>query len=747
VAVNRAHIVDENLLGFLRRWEGPDVGRADLSEPVRPDSRLTGRQLLELIEAQFQARMLDLEARALKARDEGYYTIASAGHEGNAAVAAAARPTDPAFLHYRSGAFFAARARQLPGQTPIFDVLLSLCASADDPIAGGRHKVFGSAPLWIPPQTSTIASHLPKATGAAFALERARRLGLTLPVPEDSIVLCTFGDASINHAAALAGINSALWAHHQRLPIPLLLVCEDNGLGISVRTPIEWIEQSWSRRSGLAYFRADGLDLAETYEQASQAVQWCRERRAPTLLHLKLVRLLGHAGSDVETSYLDRTHIEANEARDPLLLGCRLALESGVTTRDQLLHLYEEIRNRVEAAGDEAASRPHLESVEEILAPLAPLTPDAVEAEARRADFAEARSKHWGGTLPEDEGRPRHMAVQINRALHDLMLAHPRMLVFGEDVARKGGVYHVTDQLWKRFGSGRVFNTLLDETSILGLAIGAAQMGLMPVPEIQYLAYYHNAQDQIRGEAASLQYFSNGQFRNPLVIRVASFGYQRGFGGHFHNDGSIAAMRDVPGVVIACPSRGDDAAGMLRTCMALAQVDGRVVFFLEPIALYMTKDLHEARDGGWQFDYPAPGTAVPFSRGRLYADGEGGDLTIVSWGNGLWRSLRARKVLQDRHDLRVRVVDLRWLQPLDLELLSSEARATGRLLLVDEGRRTGGLSEGIVTALVDHLGSDVPAMARYCGEDCFVPLGPAWEQVLPSEEGIVREALELVGRS
>ena len=149
----------------------------------------------------------------------------------------------------------------------------------------------------------------------------------------------------------------------------------------------------------------------------------------------------------------------------------------------------------------------------------------------------------------------------MNAALADELLRRPELLIFGEDVGRKGGVYNVTNGLQKRFGQARVFDTILDETSILGIAQGAAHIGLLPVPEIQYLAYIHNALDQIRGEAATLQFFSSGQFRNPMVVRVAGLAYQKGFGGHFHNDNSIGALRDIPGVVIA-------VAGARRRCGA-----------------------------------------------------------------------------------------------------------------------------------------------------------------------------------
>jgi len=321
-----------------------------------------------------------------------------------------------------------------------------------------------------------------------------------------------------------------------------------------------------------------------------------------------------------------------------------------------------------------------------------------------------------------------------------MMAKYPQAVVFGEDVARKGGVYHVTDGLERDFGGGRVFNTLLDEQTILGLAIGAGHVGQLPIPEIQFLAYVHNAADQLRGEAATLQFFSRGEWRNPMVVRIASFGYQRGFGGHFHNDASIAALRDLPGVILACPTRGDDAVGMLRTAMALCHVDGRVVIFLEPIALYMMKDLHETGDGGWLTPYPPPTEAVGLGEGRVYHEGAS-DLTILTFGNGVLLSLRAAKRLADE-GIDARVVDLRWLAPLNHQLIRDQAKATGKVLVVDEGRRSGGLSEAIFTSLVEG-GLGALALDRVVGEDCFIPLGHAWEHVLPAEDDIVEQGRSL----
>jgi len=331
------------------------------------------------------------------------------------------------------------------------------------------------------------------------------------------------------------------------------------------------------------------------------------------------------------------------------------------------------------------------------------------------------------------------MAMLLNRALGDLLIKYPQMVIFGEDVARKGGVYHVTADLQERAGRARVFNTPLDETAILGLAMGAAQMGLLPVPEIQYLAYLHNALDQIRGEAASLQFFSQGQYRNPMVVRIASLAYQKGFGGHFHNDNAIAALRDIPGLLIACPSNGRDAVGMLRTCVAAAHVDGRVSLFLEPIARYMTKDLHEQRDGEWSFPYPRADFAIDV--GEIAVHGDGDDLCILTYGNGVWMSLRVQRRLASE-GIAARVVDLRWLLPLPEAAFAAQARRCGAALVVDECRRTGGVAEPVLAALAERCPG--VAVARVAADDTFIPLGAAANLVLVQEDDIHAAARELL---
>ena len=744
---------EQRLLAALRELRAP--GSADspsgtsatpsARDPVRSGSSLTVGRCLELFDAQLASRHTDHAARWLRARAAGYYTIGSSGHEGNAAVAAALRVTDPALLHYRSGAFYLVRAAQAtPPRDGVPDILLGLVAAAAEPIAGGRHKVFGHPELSIIPQTSTIASHLPRAVGLAFCLARAGKLALATPWPADALVVASIGDASVNHSTAAGALNTASYCAYQGLPLPLLVVCEDNGIGISVRTPPGWIARTGQSQPNMRYFSADGADLAQVYDTSAAAAAWVREHRAPAFLHLRMVRFGGHAGSDVESAYRTPEEIAADGARDPLLGTARLLVASGALTPADVLDRYEQSKARVLALADQVAGAPRLASANQVMAPISPRRPAILAANlADRGRRAQSWARHqaFGSQLPEDAG-PLSLAQAINRTLADELAGRPQMIVFGEDVARKGGVYGVTRGLLRAFGPGRVFDSLLDEQSILGLALGGGLADLLPVPEIQYLAYLHNAADQIRGEAATLSFFSRAQYRNPMVVRVAGLSYQRGFGGHFHNDNGLAAFRDIPGLIVACPARPDDAAAMLRTCLAAADLDGSVSIFLEPIALYHERDLYAPGDDGWLAPYPAPhewaSAHVPVGRARLY--GEGTDLTIITFGNGLRMSLRSARTLA-AEGLNCRVLDLRWLAPLPYEDVLRAATATGTVLIADETRRTGGVSENVITALVD--AGFTGRIGRVASQDSFLPLGDAADTVLLSQAVIEDAARQL----
>jgi 2-oxoisovalerate dehydrogenase E1 component len=728
-----AHPLEQRFLRAVRDGTLPRTARAWTLD----EAGLAGADLLQLFESQVLSRQLDLHARRLQARKEGFYTIGSSGHEGNAAIARALRVSDPAFLHYRDAPFFIQRSKQVPDFDVVRALLLSFVASSEDPIAGGRHKVLGSKALNVPPQTSTIASQLPKAVGAASSFGLWRRLGGGGAWPADGVVVCSFGDASFNHSTAQGAINSAAWAAYQNLPVPLILVCEDNGWGVSVPTPAGWIEAAVRRFPAIHYVPCDGLDLLDTHRAARAAERIARTRRQPVFLHMKCVRLMGHAGADAQEGYLSPAQIEAMEQHDPLLYGAGLLQAHGAATPAQILETYQRIGADVRRVAEEAVTRPKLRTAAEVMASIVP--PKRV----RPVGAGHARDGRGHGPLPQLPSRDKTTLARLITATLDRALArYPHLVMAGEDIGRKGGVYGVTLKLQQKHGVHRVIDTLLDEQAILGFGIGVAHNGLLPVVEIQYLAYLHNAEDQLRGEAATLPFFSSGQYTNPMVVRIAGLGYQKGFGGHFHNDNAIAVLRDIPGLLVCCPSNGADAVGLLQEALRLADEEQRVVVFLEPIALYHTRDLHQPDDGLWQCADPGPEHRLAVGVPGVHGDGK--DLAIITYANGCYLSRQAEPELKSA-GIATRIVDLRWLTAIDHDRVHAAVRDCRRVLVVDECRRSGSVSEELITALVER-GIESSRLARLTAEDSFIPLGVAATVTMPARASIIAAARELLRR-
>ncbi len=723
--MDRADIVDN---AFRTR-----VAAGDFPPGAPASGPLTAPDAVAVFRAQCLSRNLDRRSRKMQAAGEGYYTIGSSGHEGMAAVAASLRPSDMAFLHYRDGAFQTMRSGQVPGTTPAWDMLLSFATSNEDPISGGRHKVLGSKALSIPPQTSTIASHLPKAVGAAYSIGLGKRHTCAhQQIPDDGLVMCSFGDASSNHSTAQGAINTACWTSYQSVPLPLLFVCEDNGIGISTRTPGGWVAANYAQKPGLKYFKANGLDLYDTYRVAREAADYVRSRKKPAFLHLNLVRLYGHAGSDMQQSYLTKDIFEGWEADDPLLHSARLLIQHGALTADEVLAIYQEAEDQCTRVAQEVITRPRLKTATDVMASIIPPKRDCAPT---NGPSAEAREVVFGSDIKQMNA-PQPMSKLLNWALTDLMLEHGEIAMMGEDVGRKGGVYGVTQKLVDRFGPDRMIDTLLDEQSILGLAIGMAHNGFIPMPEIQFLAYLHNAEDQLRGEAATLPFFSNGQFTNPMVLRIAGLGYQKGFGGHFHNDNSLAVLRDIPGLIIACPSRGDEAAMMMRESVRLAREEARVVVMVEPIALYPMRDLKDDKDGSWMTTYPAPDRRIGLGEVGVHGDGP---LAILTYGNGRYLSTQASADLA-AEGIKTRVIDMRWLAPLPVEGILQALEGAKKVLIVDECRSTGSQSEALMALLAEK--TTLPH-ARLAAKDSFIATGPAYAATMPSRTSIAEAARKL----
>jgi 2-oxoisovalerate dehydrogenase E1 component len=732
-----ADLVD-HLGGVLERLGGTAATEsADASELNRGD-------LIDLFESQTASRWLDVAARRMHVTGDSRYTVSSAGHEGNAIVALALRSNDPALLHHRSSAFYLARTAIAGLEDGILDIALGLVGGAEQPATGGRSPGLGHPDVAILPQSSTVAGHLPRALGLAWTIGRQQRArgGERLRWPDDAVAVASFGDGSANHSTATGTVNSACWAARQGVPMPLLMICEDNGLSVSMPTPPGWIRSLYGAREGLRYLYADTSgDPLEVLETTRQAVEIARTHRRPVLLHLACVRIGGHAGSDHEESYRRADRIAADLAKDPLVATMESLVRTGVLTGRQVAERVLDIRDRVASVVEEALRRPKLGNSVDVMAPMAPRRPAAVAILAARVPPPGRRAEAFGDRPPELEG-PLTLAESINRALLDAALVSPNLVVLGRDVGRLGGVYGVTRGLHKRLGPTRVTDTVLDEQTVLGLALGASVSGLLPVAEIRNLTDLHAAQGQLRNEAATSAFLSDGAYRNPLVVRVPGLPYQDGIGGAVGGDNAIGMLRDIPGLVIACPAHPSEAPGLLRTCLASAEADGTVSVFLEPIALYDERDMLKPGDDAWRAPYPAPPLWGSFHApiGRASVWGAGADLTIVSYGNGLRMSMRVAAELE-RDGIDCRVVDLRWLAPLPVEDVFREASATGRLLIVDETRRTGGISEGLVTGMLE-AGFD-GKLVRVTARDSVVPAGPAADLVLITEKQIAATARAL----
>ena len=762
--LERWQIIDQN---FHSRLLNDDLQDLDINSILPPsfalESVIKKTDFINLITAQFYTRHIDLQARSLKQRNLGFYSIASAGHENNIALAYCTELKDTALLHYRSSAFMLGRAAKLSCEAieqQIINQIRSIFASKYDAIAGGRHKVLGSVELNVPPQTSTIASQLPKALGLALSINQNKLLKNNNNdfMTSDSIVLCSFGDASFNHSTAQGALNSAKILTYKNVPLPLIYVCEDNNIGISVKTPSFWIESNFPNNH-LYYIQADGRHLLDTLIKTQHAVHIARNQKKPVFLHIKTIRLMGHAGSDIEQNYLSLEEIVANERHDPLLYSAKIALDFNLLTKHELINLYEQCRQTVAQYTEKVMNEPKLESSTEIMSSIIP------KARSIDSDFKIdyiLLTTAFDKIMPTWR-QPRNMGQSINLCLAETLLKYKNTIIYGEDVGRNGGVYRATNNLQNHFGQKRVFDTVLDEQTILGTAIGYGQNNIIPIVEIQFLAYIHNALDQLRSEAATLPFFSCGNLANPMLIRLPGFAYQKGFGGHFHNDNSIAALRDIPGLLIATPSSAISAVKLLRTLIKECYVNNRVCIFIEPIALYFIKNLYTDNDNLLLAQYEniegdiklGEISVESFHNKKRIAKKQ---LIIISYANGYILSLQAAKKLMEENlieGLEINVIDLNWLKPLPianllnflLKLYTAYKSASFTILIVDECRKTGSLSEELTTELYNYL-RDQSLLLLFkihvvTGLDSFIPLGPAAYHVLPSAEGIIKKVINI----
>jgi len=670
------------------------------------------------------SRALDDREILLQKQSRVFFQISGAGHE--VLLLALARSLRPAydwfFPYYRDRALVLGL-----GVTPLA-IMLEAVGSALDPASGGRQMPchWGDATRNIVTQSSPTGSQCLPAVGCA---EAGRYIARHPDVPGcrahgDEVTYVSLGEGATSEGEFWESLNTAC-----RLHLPVLFVVADNGYAISVRAedqspaPVGELVRGFR---GLAVTRVDGWDYAACRTRGGRAVARVRAGEGPGLIHARVTRPYSHSSADSQAKYRDAAELAEEAAHDPLDVFEHDLITAGVLTEEEAAALRDEARAVAAEAADEAlgAPRPDPATVTDHVVRLPPLAPPDPDP------------------LPPDPA-PVVMADAIRLTLAELMAADERIRVFGEDVADagdevldhvegKGGVFGVTRGLQRRFGSARCYNTPLAESNIVGRGIGQAVRGLRPCPEIQFFDYIWPAMQQLRSEAATTRWRSNGAFTCPLVVRVAIGGYLTG-GAIWHSQSGESIFAHIPGLVIAFPSRARDAAGLLRA--AFAGEDP--VLFLEHKHLYRQRYAADP--------LPPPSWVLPFGHGAVVRPGR--HLSVVTWGATVQKSLVAAEQLA-AEGCEVEVVDLRTIVPWDHDLVADSVQRTGRLLVVHEDTLTAGFGAEVAAWVGEHCfwALDAP-VGRVAALDTFVGYEPTLEEaILPQVDDIAGAARSLVAQ-
>jgi 2-oxoisovalerate dehydrogenase E1 component len=541
----------------------------------------------------------------------------------------------------------------------------------------------------------------------------------------DEVVYCSTGDGATSEGEFWESLNTAC---NRRLPIVYLV--EDNGYAISVPVEVQTAGGSISKlvRSfpHLLVREVDGCDPLASLAVLREAVAWCRARQGPALVHAKVIRPYSHSLSDDEMAYRPAEERQADARRDPLVAYPQVLIADSVATEDDLARIREEVDREVAAATDQALAAPLPDPAS------ATRHVYSLEVDPTSDDFA---------SEPVPAGEPKTMVDLLNACLQDEMARDGRILVFGEDVADcsreenldkvkgKGGVFKVTHNLQRKFGSARVFNTPLAEASIVGRAVGMATRGLKPVVEVQFIDYIWPAFMQIRNELALIRWRSDGAFKCPVVIRVTYGGYLQG-GAVYHSQCGEVLFTHIPGLRVVLPSNAQDANGLLRTAIRCDDP----VMFLEHKHLY-----RQTYNKGV---YPGPDYRIPFGRASVVRPGR--DVTVVTFGALVQRSLVAAKQVA-AEGIEPEVIDLRTLSPYDFEAIATSVRKTGRVIVAHEDSLSWGYGAEIAARIGSDLFEHLDAPVRRLGAlDTFVGYNPVLEDaILPQVSTIVTALRDL----
>ena len=694
------------------------------------------KELVDDLRLAFVSRAIDDREISMQKQSRVYFQISGAGHEAvGLALARHLRPGfDWFFPYYRDQALVLGL-----GVTPT-EVLLQAVGSAADPSSGGRQMPshWGHAAHNIVTQSSPTGSQCIPAVGCAEAGRYlVRRPDLTeagaSAAHGDELTYVSLGEGACSEGEFWESLSTACNLH-----LPVLYVVPDNGFAISVPVidqhpaPIHELVRGFR---GLEVHHLDGTDYFAVRDAAASIIAHVRAGVGPALIHADVVRPYSHSAADTQSKYRSVEELAEEARHDPLDRFARDLIGGGVLSEVEADELRDQARQEVAdaAAAALAAPRPDPATVLDQVTDL----PDLPEPDPAAAVAAPTATPGDGA----DDGGGVPLGEAIKRTLHEVMAADERIRVFGEDVADareqvlagvegKGGVFGTTHGLQRAFGQARCFNTPLSEANIIGRAVGQAVRGLRPAPEIQFFDYIWPAMTQLRSEAATIRWRSNGAFTCPMVVRVPIGGYLTG-GSIWHSQCGESVFAHIPGLSIAMPSRARDAAGLLRYAFRCEDP----VLFLE--------HKHLLRQPSTVDPFPPADWVLPFGIGDIRRPGD--DVTVVTWGATVAKSVAAADQLAEQEGIEAEVIDLRTILPWDHGIVAGSAARTSRVLVVHEDTLTAGFGGEIAAWVGEHCFADLDAPVRRIGAtDTPVAYEPALEDaILPQVTDIATALLDL----